>query len=85
QGYSWFWLDRWDKVMEIDRKWRALEPGYINFYERAGPMCFMISLSASVHALRGEADNAAKLRGESFAIMSDVSGPPERWDRGNHY
>ena len=85
QGHSWFWLDRWDKVMEIDRKWRTLEPSYANFYERAGPMCFMISLSASVHALRGEADNAARLRGESFAIMSDVSGPPERWDRGNHY
>ena len=85
QAYNWFWLDRWDKVLEIDQKWRALEPSYANFYQRTGPMCFMIAVSAGVHALRGERDRAAMLRAESQAIMSDAAGPPERWGRDNHY
>ena len=85
QAFSWFRLDRWDKVMETDEKWRALEPAYVNFFQRIGPMCFMVALNASVHALRGEHDKAARLRAESQAIMSEATGPPERWGRDNHY
>jgi tetratricopeptide (TPR) repeat protein len=85
QAFSWFRLDRWDRVSELDSKWRGLEPAYVNFYQRVGPMCFMIGLNASVHALRGEHDNAARLRSESQAIMSEATGPVERWGRDNHY
>ncbi len=85
QAFTWLRLDRWDKVMETDLKWRALEPAYVNFFQRIGPMCFMIALNASVHALRGESGGAAKLRAESQAIMSDAAGPVERWGRDNHY
>jgi tetratricopeptide (TPR) repeat protein len=85
QAFSWFRLDRWDKLLEIDAKWRGLEQAYVNFYQRIGPMCFMIGLNASIHALRGEHDEAARLRSQSNAIMSDATGPPERWGRDNHY
>jgi hypothetical protein len=85
QAFSWFRLDRWDKLLEIDAKWRGLEQAYVNFYQRIGPMCFMIGLNASIHALRGEHDEAARLRSQSNAIMSEATGPPERWGRDNHY
>jgi hypothetical protein len=82
---SWIRLDRWEKVTETNQKWRALEPAYVNFFQRIGPMCFMVALDASVHALRGEHAEAARLRAESQAIMSDAAGPIERWGRDNHY
>jgi len=85
QAFSWFRLDRWDKLLEIDAKWRGLEQAYVNFFQRIGPMCFMIGLDASVHALRGEHNEAARLRAHSHTIMSEATGPPERWGRDNHY
>jgi tetratricopeptide (TPR) repeat protein len=85
QAFSWVRLDQWDRLLEIDAKWRGLEQAYVNFYRRIGPMCFMIALNASVHALRGEHDEAARLRAHSHSIMSEATGPPERWGRDNHY
>jgi tetratricopeptide (TPR) repeat protein len=85
QAFSWFRLDRWDRLLEIDAKWRGLEQAYVNFFQRIGPMCFMLALNASVHALRGEHDEAARLRSQSNAIMSEATGPPEGWGRDNHY
>ena len=85
QAFSWFRLDRWDKLLEIDAKWRGLEQAYVNFYQRIGPMCFMIGLNASVHALRGDHAEAARLRAHSHTIMVEATGPAQRWGRDNHY
>jgi tetratricopeptide (TPR) repeat protein len=85
QALCWFQLDRWDSMLEIDEKWRALEHRYPSFFESGGLTCFLIALSASVHALRGEFDQAGPLRDESLAIMTANIEPSGRWGRDNHY
>ena len=85
QAYCWFRLDRWNKVLEIDEKWRALEQHYPNFAERVGPTCFLISLSASVYALRGDSEQGEALHNEAVATMVANDGPAEGWERDNRY
>jgi len=84
QSECWYFLDRWDRVLEIEEKWRALQKRYPHFFERVGAMCFQVSLSASIHARRGEFERARLLREESFALMV-AAEPPEAWGRDNHY
>ncbi len=85
QARCWFRQDRWDDLLEIEEKLRALEQRHPNFLNRAGAYCFLIALIASVHALRGERDRAGALRDEAMSIMTAASGPPERWERSNRY
>jgi DNA-binding SARP family transcriptional activator len=79
----WFRLDRWDEMFRIEKRRRALQQLYP--LERVGAPCFAIGLSAAVHALRGEFEQAKSLREESYAIMIGVSGPPEHWKRSHRY
>jgi class 3 adenylate cyclase/tetratricopeptide (TPR) repeat protein len=85
QSYCWYKLDRWDGVLAIEEKWRALEKRYPDFFGRVGAMCFQIALNAGVYARRGEFERAATLREESRALMVASTGPLERWARDNHY
>jgi tetratricopeptide (TPR) repeat protein len=85
QAFCNYRLDRWDEVLEIQQKWKSLEHRFSNFYERIGPICFQIALNASVYAMRGMTNQANSLRNESLAIMNKVDGPPNVWDRDNHY
>jgi tetratricopeptide (TPR) repeat protein len=83
QSRCWFQLDRWDDVLMAEPKWRDLERRYTR--EQVGPTCFEIALTAAIHALRGQFDQAAAQRKEAYAIMAAVSGPPEHWRRNQHY
>jgi tetratricopeptide (TPR) repeat protein len=85
QEYCWVRLDQWDKVFEIDTKWRNLEARSPNFAERVGPTCFLIALAASVHALRGNLEQANTLRNEALDTMIANDGPPDGWERDNRY
>jgi tetratricopeptide (TPR) repeat protein len=85
QAQYWYRLDRWGEVLETEEKRRGLEERYANFLERSGPVCFHIALSASVHALHGDTEEALALRDESQAIMTAIDGPPEKWGRNNRY
>lgn len=85
ETYIRFKMDHWDEVINLFDKWRALKQRYPNFMKRAGPLCFQIGLTASVHTLRGDAKKGADLRDESFEIMSAWTGPPEQWGRGSYY
>lgn len=78
-----FRLDRWDEMFKIEERRRTLQQLYS--LERLGATCFAIGLSATVHALRGQFDQAKLLREESYTIMAGISGPPERWRRSHHY
>jgi DNA-binding SARP family transcriptional activator len=80
---GWFRLDRWDEMSKIEERRRALQQHYS--LERLGATCFAIGLSAAMHALQGEFEQAKSLREESYAIMTGISGPPERWRRSHHY
>jgi tetratricopeptide (TPR) repeat protein/transcriptional regulator with XRE-family HTH domain len=85
QATCYFRLDEWDKVLELDAKQQALEKQYQNFSERGGSTCYQDGLTASVHALRGEPDQALKLSDKSYATMITTDGPPEHWWRDNFY
>jgi hypothetical protein len=70
-------------MLDIDEKMRTLQQDYS--LERLGTFCFAIALSAAAYALRGNFKQAERLREESQAIMSGMSGPPERWRRSQLY
>lgn len=78
-----FRLDRWDELFETEKKWRALEHEYAR--ERVGEMCYYVALCAAAHALRGEREQAASYRVESYDFMVSVSGEPEVWQRNQFY
>jgi hypothetical protein len=44
-----------------------------------------VALSASVHALRGEADQAQSYAKESYDYMISMSGQPDQWQRNQFY
>lgn len=79
----YFRLDRWDELFETEKKWRALEQQYAR--ERVGEMCYYVALCAAAHALRGEREQAASYRVESYDFMVSVSGKPEVWQRNQFY
>jgi class 3 adenylate cyclase/predicted ATPase len=83
QSQCAFRLDRWDGVIALEEKWRELERRYPR--QRVGPTCFTAALSGSVHALRGDLERANAYAKESYDYMVGVSGPPEEWQRNQHY
>jgi len=83
QGQCAFRLDRWEEVIALEEKWRELERGYPR--QRVGPTCFSAALSGSVHALRGDLEKANAYAKESYDFMVGVSGPPQEWQRNQHY
>lgn len=83
QATCWYFLDRWDKVVEIDEKVQKLESRFPNFSERVGPICFQKGITASALAFLGQTSEAEKVRGESHAIMIANDGPREGWGRDN--
>jgi hypothetical protein len=76
-------LDRWDDVLATEQKWRDLERRFTR--ERVGETCFLVALSAVVHALRGDQDRSNAYRGESYDYMVAVSGLPDQWQRNQFY
>ncbi len=83
QGQCLFRLDRWDEVLATEEKWRDLEKRYSR--RRVGATCFAVALSASVHALRGDLDQAHRYGKESADYMIAVSGSMEEWQRNQFY
>jgi hypothetical protein len=76
-------LDRWDDLLALEAKWRDLERRYPR--ERVGETCFFVALSATVHALRGDLEQARAYRQESFDYMVSMSGQPDSWQRNQFY
>ena len=59
QAQCFFGLDRWDEMLQIEDKRRALEERY--GHDRVGVMCFYCGLSANVMALRGDFEGRGRL------------------------
>jgi len=85
QAHCLYQMDQWDRVIKIEEKWRALEKRYPNFFKVVSASCFQVALNASVHARRGEMEQAAALREESRAIMVGTDGTEEQFARDNYY
>jgi class 3 adenylate cyclase/tetratricopeptide (TPR) repeat protein len=77
--------DQWDEVMKIEGKWRALEKQYPKFFGLVFGGCFQVALNASLHARRGEMEQAALLREEARRLMVGVDGSEERFGRDSYY
>jgi hypothetical protein len=84
QGRCWWRLDRWDEMLAIDQKWRALRERY-PFERLVGHVCFYLGISAQVHGLRGEMEQERWLRDESYEVMVTYGGPQETWRIRNVY
>jgi hypothetical protein len=84
QAECWMRLDRWDEVLVAEEKIMVLQRRYpIN---RLGPICWLLAISASVHAYRGEEEMGTRLSNESYAIMLDFAGGnEENWHRDHYY
>jgi DNA-binding SARP family transcriptional activator len=86
QAQCFFGLDRWDEMLQIEDKRRALEERY--GHDRVGIMCFYCGLSANVAALRGDFGNARHFRMIAYNNMVGFwGGPPEsgKWPGPGHY
>jgi tetratricopeptide (TPR) repeat protein len=83
QAQCLYRMDRWEDVLNIEEKWRYLEQKYSR--ERIGETCFFVALSGSVHALRGDFEQANSYAKESFDYMVSMSGLPENWQRNQFY
>jgi len=77
--------DQWDEVMKIEEKWRALEKQYPKFFKLVFGSCFQIALNASVHARRGDTQQAEILREESRSLMVSMDETEDRFGRDNYY
>lgn len=83
RAHCLFRLDRWDEVLAVEHNWRELERNHTR--EQVGETCFSVALSASVHALRGEVEQAASYARESHDYMVSMSGEPDQWQRNQFY
>lgn len=83
QSQCLFRLDRWEQVLALEDKWRALERNYAR--ERVGETCYMVALCASIHATQGQAERARRYAQESYDRMVSMSGQPEQWQRNQFY
>ena len=83
QAQCLFRMDRWDEVLAIEEQWRDLENRYSR--QRVGETCFFVALSGSVHALRGDLNQADVYAKESYDYMVSMSGNPEHWQRNQFY
>jgi tetratricopeptide (TPR) repeat protein/transcriptional regulator with XRE-family HTH domain len=84
QGRCLWQLDRWEEMLAIDGKWRALRERF-PLERLIGHVCFYLGISAQVHGLRGEMELARSLREESVQVMVAFTGAPEIWERNQHY
>ena len=85
QSFCLYLQDQWDEVLKIEEKWRALEKQYPKFFRLVFGSCFQIALNASVHARRGEMDQAVRLREEARVLMMGLDGSEVRFGRDNYY
>ncbi len=87
EALCWLRLDRWDAVIQAEKKLIKLQHSHP--LERLGAICWQLNTSAVVHALRGEVELATQLREESYKIMIAGSGleegTEEHWIREHHY
>jgi tetratricopeptide (TPR) repeat protein len=81
--HCFFRLDRWDEILNLDEKMRDMQQRYPR--EQIGASCRMIAFIASIHAMRGERELAVIRREEAGAIMTEITGPFEKWNRIQHY
>ncbi|HUE98390.1 MAG TPA: AAA family ATPase [Anaerolineales bacterium] len=85
QSHCLYLTDQWDELTKIEAKWRALEKQYPKFFKLVWASCFQVALNASVHARRGDMEQAEKLREEARNLMIGLDGTEERFGRDNYY
>jgi len=85
QSYCLFQIDQWDQLMKLEEKWRALAKRYPNQFNMVFAHCFQLALDASVQARRGVFERAAALRNESYAVMLELFGSEDEFNRASYY
>jgi tetratricopeptide (TPR) repeat protein len=84
QGQCWYRLDRWDELLAIESKIKAIEDRFT--FRRMGVLtCFYFALDASIRYLRGESILASELKDKARDIMLAIGGPQQMWVRNQHF
>jgi DNA-binding SARP family transcriptional activator len=84
QAQCYFGLDRWDEMLAIAARHRALEDEYGR--ERVDRMCYYCGISANVLGWRGEQVEARAARQQAYDLMAHAfGGPPDCWSPAGHY
>jgi hypothetical protein len=84
QAQCFFGLDRWDEMLAVEDRRRALEAEYGS--DRVDRMCYYCGIRANVLGWRGEFELAEAQRQESLDMMTGFfGGPPATWPPVGHY
>jgi hypothetical protein len=84
QAQCYFGLDRWDEVLEVEARRKALEAEYApNHVDR---MCYYCGINANVQGWRGDLEGARAGYQEAFDFMAAGWGRrAEAWPAIGHY
>jgi hypothetical protein len=84
QAECWTRLDRWDEVLQTEARANILHQSHPK--KRLDVLCWLLAFNASVYALRGEEEVAARLGDESYALMLGQTGASEEgWSIAPYY
>jgi tetratricopeptide (TPR) repeat protein/CheY-like chemotaxis protein len=84
QGQCWYRLDRWDEVLALESKIKALEDHFT--FRRMGVLtCSYFALLASILYLRGKRILANQVKDKAWDIMLAIGGPEQMWVRNQHF
>ena len=85
QALCWLRLDRWDELLEVDKKRQDLEKRYSR-EQFGGAYCMELAVAAAGLALQGDFDQARVLREQAYDYMVQGSGgSTENWGRTQYY
>ncbi|MCJ7557284.1 MAG: hypothetical protein MUP90_10275, partial [Gammaproteobacteria bacterium] len=85
QALCWLRLDRWDELLQVDKKRQDLEKRYSR-EQFGGAYCMELAVTAASLALQGDFDQARVLREQAYDIMlQETEGSTESWARTHYY
>ena len=85
QALCWLRLDRWDELLQVDKKRQEIEKRY-SPEQSSGEYCMELAVAAAGLALQGDFDKARVLREQSYDYMvQSAGGSTENWARSQFY
>jgi tetratricopeptide (TPR) repeat protein len=85
QALCWLRLDRWDELLQVDKKRQDLEKRYSR-EQFGGAYCMELAVAAAGLALQGDFDQARVLREQAYDYMvQGDGGSTKNWGRTQYY
>ena len=85
QALCWLRLDRWDELLQVDKRRRDFEERY-SYGRFDGSYCMEVAVVAAGLALQGDFDQVRVLREQAYEFMvRDIGQDPSNWGRTAYY